>query len=179
MEFKDNLDYIEAYNDGHNVFYMPSELTNYHKSREIAMRAQDMYSRCGISREVLTSFADTMLELVNNEGKDRIRSEVAVLAANLKFRMSSPVDELCCLRMGAIACFIEGEDPEKVAESWTAQKMRMAEKNPDIYAFFLNTGIGFSPEYQELLRSLTAEEYFQTRKQMLSGMMPESIRVTS
>ncbi len=179
MNFKDNLEYIEAYNDGQNVFYMPAEFTSYHKSREVAMRAQDMYSRCGISREVLTSFADVLTDLVNKESKDVLRSEVAVLAANLKFRMSSPVDELCCIRMGAIACFVDGEDPTKVTESFTAMKLRIAQSNPDVYAFFLNTGIAFTPEYVELLRGLTAEEYLAMRNLTISAMMPASTRETS
>lgn len=161
-------------------FYMPSEVTGYHKGREMAMQVQDTYSRCGISREVLQSFIDTITEFANKTlNVDTLRTDLGVIAANLKYRMSHIVDEQCALRMGAMACFIEGEDPHKVVEAWTVKKLNLAQQHPDIYAFFLNMGVAFTPEYNNLLRFLEAQEYLKERQIMLDTLTLKPIHKTS
>jgi len=172
---KDNLEYIEAFRHNDIVFYMPLELTGYHKSRELAMQAQDQYSRCGISKEVLASFTAKMLELANKQNNtDTLKTDIGIIANNLNARMQSPMDELCAIRMGAIACFLEEEDPNKVSDAWTNKKLKLADQYPEIYAFFLDTGIGFTPEYANQWRTSQAEDYFQKRSLMLNGLMPQS-----
>lgn len=174
--FADNPEFIAAFTHKETgiIFYCPSETTTYHKSRELAMQAQEQYSRCGISKDVLKSFIENILDLCNKENNvARLRTDVGTYMNNLQARMKSPVDELCAIRMGAIACFIEGENPNEVKDSYTQQKLKLADRHPDIYAFFLNTGIAFTPEYNQVWRGLLAEDYFQTRKLMLSGLMPQ------
>lgn len=168
---KDKSDFIVAFEFNGIVFYEPNEITGYHKSRELAMQAQDQYSRCGISKEVLKSFADKLLEFANKQlNTDTLRTDIGLIANNLLARMKSPIDELCAIRMGAISCFLEDEDPNTVTEVCTMHKMRLADKHPDIYAFFLNRGIGFTPEYNNQWRTFQAQDYFQQRKLMLDGL---------
>lgn len=173
--FKDNPDFIVAFTHAPTgyIFYQPAEIIGYHKSRELAMQAQDQYSRCGINKETLAAFAGKLLEIANKQNNtDTLKTDIGIIANNLKARMASPVDELCAIRMGAIACFMDGENHEEVKDAWTRKKLALAEQYPDIYAFFLNTGIAFTPEYNQLWRGLQAEDYFQMRRSMLDGLTP-------
>ncbi len=167
MQFSEP-DYRIAFTNEIVRFWIPSETTSYHKGREMAMQACDTYSRCGISREVLSSFAETMIEFANKQlNVDTLRTDLGVIANNIKYRLNNIVDEQCALRMGAIACFIDGEDPNQVSEAWTQKKLAYAANNPDVHAFFLDMGIAFTPEYVNLLRGLTAEDYLKERAIML------------
>lgn len=159
--------YKQCYNDNGITLYMPDTLTSYHKSREIAMQAQERYSKGGISKEVLQAMATKAIELCNKGTLDNIRTDMAIIWGNIQARMADPVDELCAIRMGAIATFMENEDPDKVEMAWTNKKLRLAEQYPDLYAFFLNTGIAFTPEYSSLLRGLNVEDYLNNRAEML------------
>lgn len=173
FQFSNNPEYVLQYEHKPTgtKFYCPSQVTSYHKSRELAMQAQERFSRCGIDKDTLESFAKQLLEASNKVlAKDTFRSDVAVIANNLIARMKEPVDELCAVRMGAIACFIDGEDPNKVIYAWTEKKMQLALTHPDIYDFFLHMGIAFTPEYAQVLRTLEAEEYFLKRQEMLKGL---------
>jgi hypothetical protein len=171
--FKDNPEFVVAY-QGHDItLYMPAEITAYHKSRELAMQVQDAYSRCGISKETLTEFANKLVEFANKTlNQDTLRTDVGLIGNNLLARMKSPIDELCAIRMGAIACFEEGENPNEVKEIFTQHKMRLAERHADIYDFFFHTGIAFTQEYSSLWRGLQAQDYLQHRKMLLDTMTP-------
>lgn len=172
--FSDNPEFKEVFRLHDIVLYMPTQITDYHKSRELAMQAQDRYSRCGIDPNTLKAFATMMLNATNSQlTSSTFRSDMAVIGNNILARLREPVDELCAIRMGAIACFMDGEDPNRVHNAWTDKKIRLAEQNPQLYAFFLDTGIAFIPEYAQLLRTSGAEEYFQKRREMLSALIPQ------
>jgi len=173
MTYKDNPDFVAVYTHEPTgtIFYSPTEIYGYHKSREMAMQEQDTYSRCGISKEVLQSFTDTLLSHANKQlNSDTLRTDIGVIANNIKYRMTTIVDQQCAIRMGALACMVEGEPHDRVVDAWTQKKVRMANEHPDIYDFFLHLGIAFTPEYAAALRGLTAREYFQQRDQILSGL---------
>jgi len=178
MTYKDNPDFVAVYTHEPTgiTFYTPNEIFGYHKSRELAMQIQDTYSRCGISKEVLQSFTDTMLQHANKQlNADTLRTDIGVIANNIKYRMTTIVDQHCAIRMGALACLMDGEPHDKVIEAWTEKKIRIANEQPDVYDFFLHMGIAFTPEYAEALRGLTAREYFQQRDQVLNGLTAISI----
>lgn len=177
--FLNNPDYVECYNHEGIIFYQPTELYGYHKSREMAMQVQDRYSQCGITKELLGKFADTMLDFANKQNNtDTLKTDIGVLANNLKYRMSNQLDEMCALRMGALAVFMEGENPDEVKEFWTNQKLELARTNEKVYDFFLSTGIAFTPEYNNLYRTLQAKDYFSEREMSLRGLTPVSTPTT-
>lgn len=170
---KDNPRYKIAFTYQDVNLYMPVDITDYHKSREVAMAAQEKYSNAGVSKEVLQEIATKAIEICNKQlNLDTLRTDMGVLWNNLLARMKSPVDEYCAIRMGAIACFLEDENPDIVQEFWTRQKVDLAFKNPELYSFFLSMGIGFTPEYYNLSRTLNWEIYLQNRDQMLESLMP-------
>jgi hypothetical protein len=157
---------------GHK-FYIPNDTTAYHKSRELAMNGQDMFSRSGITPELLEQFAQLLLDEANAQNaKDKLRSNVAVIATNILLRLKDPIDEHCAIRMGAIALVHHDEDPDRCDRAWIKKKMDIAAQHPDIYSFFLHTGIAFTPEYSNLLRGLEAEDYLESRAQKLKNCQP-------
>ncbi len=170
---KQHPDYEVAFTCGEHVFYKPIDITSYHKSRELAMAAQDQFSRSGIDPDTLQAFAQQLLDEANNTAqKDRLRSNVSVIATNLLLRLRNPVDELCAIRMGAIAMIHADEYPDVCNYAWLKRKMDLAQQHPDVYAFFLQMGLAFTPEYGNLLRGLTAEEYLTNREQQLKLAVP-------
>jgi len=171
--------YKVAFQNDSITLYMPVDITSYHKSREVAMQAQERYSKAGISKEVLNDIATRALEMVNKTNAiDTLRTDMAVLWNNLLARMNDPVDELCAIRMGAVACFLDNEDPDKVEIAFTDRKIKLAFEHPDLYAFFLDTGISFTPTYSNLLRGLNVEDYLNNRREMLKGLTIQSIPKT-
>lgn len=182
LEFKDNPKFALAYHSkaGNVSFYIPSSVTDYHKSREMAMAAQDSYSRCGISRDVLQSFTDKMLEIANKQlNMDTVRTDIGVIANNLRFRMSEIVDEQCTLRMAALSLFIDGENPDEVSEAWTLRKLKYAAEFPDIRSFFLGMGVALTPQYNSLCRGLEIEEYLRQRQMAIDGLTLQDTPVSS
>lgn len=179
MTFLNNPDYVECYNHDGIIFYQPTELYGYHKSREMAMQVQDRYSQCGITKEMLTKFADLMLEFANKQNNtETLKTDIGLIANNLKYRMTNVVDEQCALRMGALSLFVEGENPDEVKEFWTAKKLQLANDNEKVYDFFLHMGIAFTPEYNSLWRTLQTKDYFSERQMTLHGLMPSNTLTT-
>lgn len=169
----DNPDYTPVYTSETVgiTFYIPADTSNYHKSREMAMQAQEAYNRCGISREVLQSMTAKMLEIANNQlDKDTVRTDIGILANNLNYRMTKIADEACIMQMAAIGLLCEREDPNALTDGWTKHKLRLAEQHPDIRDFFLQMGVAFSPEYATALRGLAVEEYLTERQLVLNGL---------
>lgn len=168
----DNADYKLVLSHAGHDFFMPTDTTTYSKWRELAMSGQDAFSRAGISEDVLKQFAQQLLDKCNKQPNDTtLRSDTAVIATNILLRLREPVDELCAVRMGAIACIHADEDPVQCTRSWIAKKMELAKEHPAIFDFFLHMGIGFTPLYGSLLRGLTAEEYLTNRNEQLSKVV--------
>lgn len=172
---KDNPEYTEAYhNERTGVrLYTPAQAGSYHMSRLIAAQAQDLYASVGTSKQVLEGIVQKALDLCNEDTADgkRLRTDIGMLMNNLLYRMRYPVDEECGLRMGAILCFAEGEDPNRMSDAWTQKKLRMADEDPDLYTFFLSMGLRSCSSYAELLDTLT-DTMMAQRRQQIATMTP-------
>ncbi len=180
--------YKEAFHSKvHNIkFYIPEDAANgYHMSRYVAAGAQNIYSSGGATKQLLGAMMDKMLELCNDEKSTKLlRTDIATLANNIKYRLKYPVDEDCALRMGAIYCFAEGENPDATEDYWTAKKVAWAKgdatqnikPDPELYSFFLSLGIAATPAWKELSSTLTDTNYFKNRTDQLNALMPPSAR---
>lgn len=167
----------------HNIkLYMPQDAANgYHMSRYVAAGAQNIYAAGGATKELLNAMMDKMLELCNDEKNIKsLRTDVATLANNIKYRLRYPVDEDCALRMGAIYTFAEGENPDTTEDYWTVKKVAWAKGNavqnippdPELYSFFLSIGIVSTPAWKELSDTLTDSNYFKIRTHNLNALQP-------
>lgn len=167
----------------HDVrLYMPEDPANgYHMSRYVAAGAQNIYAAGGATKDLLGSMMDKMLELCNDEKNVKtLRTDVATLANNIKYRLRYPVDEDCALRMGAIYTLAEGEDAEQTEDFWTARKVAWAKgdaaqnipPDPELYAFFLSIGITSTPAWKEQSDILSDSNYFRTRTDNLNALQP-------
>lgn len=159
--------------------YAPASGIEYHTSRYLAASAQNIYSESGATKEVLESIMDSIIKLCNDEKQVKtLRTDVATLANNIKYRLRYPVDELCALRMGAIFCFIEGENPDVCADAYTRHKVELATGNfdkrispdPDLYSFFFRTGVTYTPAYAQLQDTLTDTDYLSKRMEALQAL---------
>ncbi|OSZ79128.1 hypothetical protein CAP35_13005 [Chitinophagaceae bacterium IBVUCB1] len=183
--FADNPAYKEVfYSTVHNIrLYMPQDVANgYHMSRYVAAGAQNIYAAGGATKELLAAMMDKMLELCNDEKSVKtLRTDIAMLANNIKYRLRYPVDEDCALRMGAIYTFAEGENPDTTEDYWTNKKLLLAKgdatqgilADPALYAFFLSIGVPYTPAWSEQLATLTDTNYFSQRKELLNALMPQ------
>ena len=180
MKFKDNPKYSEVFTlaiEGELPlkFYVPNDLSEgYHVSRFAAAQAQSIYSSAGATADVLNELMDKMIMLCNDTKKTQstIRTDIGILASQIKYRTKYPVDEDCCLRMSAIYCFLEGEDPDKVSNDYTNKKVRLAKDHPELYTFFLHMGIEFTPEYRKLSQDLKDMDYFRSREEAIRSLTP-------
>lgn len=184
--FADNPQYKEVfYSHVHQLrFYMPADIANgYHMSRYVAAGAQNIYAAGGATKELLNAMMDKMLELCNDEKSVKtLRTDIATLANNIKYRLRYPVDEDCALRMGAIYCFAEGENPDTVEDYWTNRKLLLAKgdatqgikPDPELYRFFLTIGVPYTPAWNEQSDILNDTNYFSQRREMLNALMPPS-----
>lgn len=185
INYADNPAYREVFHSTvHNVkLYMPQDAANgYHMSRYVAAGAQNIYAAGGATKELLGIMMDKMLELCNDEKSVKtLRTDIATLANNIKYRLRYPVDEDCALRMGAIYVFADGEDPDNTEDYWTSRKVAWAKgdasqniaPDPELYAFFLSIGITSTPAWKELSDTLTDSNYFKTRTDNLNGLQPQ------
>lgn len=168
MNFEGNILYKEVFRSDNIVLYAPVE--DYHISRYIAANAQNIYSSCGITRELLSSFLDEFIRQANDEKIKQLRTNIGVLANNLKYRLQYPVDEECAIRMGAIYTFMQGEDPNTVVNAFTEAKVNAARQDPALYAFFLNEGIKLTPSWTGFDSPLTDTEYLMKRQLELNRL---------
>lgn len=182
--YANNPKYREVFHSTiHNVrLYMPQDAANgYHMSRYVAAGAQNIYAAGGATKDLLAAMMDKMLELCNDEKSVKtLRTDIATLANNIKYRLRYPVDEDCALGMGAIYAFAEGEDPDATEDYWTARKVAWAKgdvaqnipPDPELYAFFLTIGITSTPAWKEQSGILTDSSYFKTRMDNLNTLHP-------
>lgn len=168
--FKDNPDYKQVFlSQVHGVpFYMPSDsatANGYHLSRYVAAGEQNIYSASGATKDYLDAITQQMLDIVNKQTADRVKSDIAVLVNNIRYRLKHPVDNECALRMGAIYTFMDGEDPNECKGLWIDKKVKMALEDADLYTFFLHMGVTFTPAWSEQLTLLeTMTEYLSKRE---------------
>lgn len=161
-------------------FYVPVENGNYHMSRYIAAGQQNIYSSLGATRDYLDGLTKKMLDLCNNENnKERLRSDIAVLANNLRYRLQYPVDEDCSIRMGAIYAIAQDEHADIHDNFQTQRKVDLAKgsnthnisPDPDLYAFFLSMGLEATESWTKYEPTTIGSEYFQKRVEALNGLM--------
>lgn len=150
-------------------YYSYANISNYHMSRYLAANAQNSYSACGITPEVMTAICDQQIQAVN----DKKLADVAILANNLKYRTKYPVDEHAILRMAMIYMFVDGEDPDKCENHWTEWKLKKILDEPEAYSFFLPIGLEFTPAYSEYLQEISPSSLNQ-RNIMLKTMLPST-----
>lgn len=169
----------------HNCkLYVPATDTDYHMSRYLAAGAQNIYSSSGATRDVLSAIADRVLSICNADKKqaDTWRSDISTLMNNVKYRLQYPIDEDCAIRMGAIYCFMEEENPDEMHDVYTRKKIAMAKgdpingipADPELYAFFLNLGVKSTQSWKEYETLLEDTDYFLNRQETLSSMTPQS-----
>lgn len=172
MNFKDNPEYVQVFHSDSITLYAPAETKDYHISRYIAGNAQNIYSSCGVNREMLLAFMDEIITKCNDKKETTVRTDVGILANNIKYRLKYPVDEDCAIRMAAIYTFMDGEDPDKVNNVFTEAKIKAAHADPELYSFFLTEGIKLTPNWKEYEQDLIDTEYFQKRKLQLKTLLP-------
>lgn len=176
MDFLNNPEYKVAHTcpDGTNIYIPVDMATGYHISRKIAAEAQNIYASGGADRKVLEGIMNEILDRVNSDKYrvDRVKSDVAVLANNILYRLKYPLDQDCAIRMGAIYTFLDGEDPKVVSTMWTEKKVELARKFPDTYTFFLTIGIELIPSYKESLTFLEDRDYFRKRTEIIRSLTP-------
>jgi len=174
MSLKDNPLFQVAIESKDVRLYVPAQDTDYHLSRYVAAGAQNIYSASGATKETITAITDKIIELCNSDQAIRTtRTDIAILANNLKYRLKYPVDEDCAIRMGAIYCFLEDEDPNTVHDVFTRRKIELAKKDPDLYAFFLNMGQQNTPAWTEYEQDLNDTEYLRGRQEGLNALQPQ------
>ena len=152
---------------------MPVDIANgYHIERWVAVSSQHRYSESGATKKVLEEIMDEMIRICEDDKIKTVRTNIAVLANNIKTRLKYPIDEDCAIRTGALLTFIENEDPNKVDEFFTNKKIQLAHSNPEAYTFFLTTGLEFTKSYREQSDILIDTDYFRNRRTMLAGLLP-------
>lgn len=145
----------------------------YHLSRYIAAGAQNIYSASGCTKEYLDAITNKMIEVCNGSNTTTAKTDLALLANNIRVRLKYPIDEDCAIRMGAIYAIMEGEDPDTCDANVVKVKMDMCLTDRDMYAFFLNMGYQSTPEWNGLLPDLEAmEDYLKTRNELLKATTP-------
>lgn len=163
--------------------YVPASDTDYHLSRYVAAGAQNIYSASGATKDLLSAMMDRMIEMCNDEKNIKtLRTDIGVLANNIKYRLAYPIDEDCALRMGATYCFLEDEDPDTVSDVFTRKKVLFAKgdpqqkikHDPDLYAFFLNLGQINTPSWKGLEQDLNDTDYLKSRTETLRSLTPQS-----
>lgn len=173
MIYKDNPEYKEVfYSEINDVrFYQPVNISNYHTNRYITAMEQNIYSSSGATKEYLEIITDEMLTIINKANTETIKTDLAVLVNNIKFRLKSPIDQDAAVRMGAIYALMDNEDESKVHPHITAKKMEYADKDPELYAFFLSTGVVYTASWTEYLEHLEmTPDYFSNRAETLRSL---------
>lgn len=169
--YENNPGFQEIYRKDETVLYAPVQTASYHMSRYVAAGEQNIYSASGATKEYLDKLTGQMLDIVNTGSKDRIISDIAVLCNNLRYRMKYPVDADCAIRMAAIYAILPDEPADKCELVYINRKLELAQKDPDLYSFFLSMGVASTPSWKESLMDLEPmNEYLKNRAAVLQGL---------
>lgn len=176
MTFENNPAYRVAFEKNGVKAYAPANVSDFHTSRYVELNNHMIYAGAGATKDVIGSIVNAILERVDSDKPvATFRSDIAVLCNNLKYRLSTPVDEKASLRMGSVLCFLEGEDPNTCLGSWLDKKMELAANDPDWYSFFLTMGIEQQKVFNPLLSDISiTEDYFKNRREMLRTLWPSN-----
>lgn len=158
--------------------YIPTDITQYHMSRYVQFQHQLIFAAAGATPEVFGRIADEIINRCNLTVKLENRiTDIGVLANEIKYRLSYPVDEHCAIRIGAILSFIEwdesSEDPDKYDIFYTKKKEELAMNDPAAYSFFLTWGVSNIPKYREQFDTSISLDYFRKRNEALQSLTPQ------
>lgn len=174
-KIKDNPAYKLEASFGDVNIYLPVDITNYHMSRYVQLQHQLIFANGGATSEELERIASEILKRCNMTTKmDNRVTDIGVLANQILYRIKHPVDEHCAIRIGAVLCFMEGEDPEKYDIFWTKKKEELAHSNPEAYAFFLSWGVANIEKYRTHFDTSISLDYFSKRREALMSLTPQS-----
>lgn len=179
MKLKGNVK-MELAIERHGVrYYVNKNVEDYHLLRKLEAERHLIYATSGATKDLIQAICKEIINRANQDGFRTARTDIAILANNLLYRTQKPVDEHCALRMGAILTYMaftseDGseieEDPETSGADWLDIKERRAMEDPELYNFFILTGINVIPEYRKLADSSNLTEYFRTRRNELAGL---------
>jgi hypothetical protein len=160
--------------NGINI-YIPADISNYHMSRYVQLQHQLIYANAGTTSEELERIAGEILQRCNMTHKlDNRITDIGVLANQILYRIKHPVDEHCAIRVGAVLCFMEDENPDKYDIFYTRKKEELAMSNPDAYAFFLSWGVSNIEKYRTHFDTSISLDYFSRRREVLMSLTPHS-----
>lgn len=178
---KNNPDFKEVFTIDKYSFYAPTQVTRYHKSRELEANNQIIFASSGATKDVLLAHLNEIINICNAPTAiATTRTDIAAICNALIYRTSKPVDEKCAIRLGALLTFLEYEEdgvlqsepPNEVKPYWLDKKMQLALQYPDLYTFFLSMGIVHIPQYNELSDTLNNVDYFITRREGIQSLLP-------
>lgn len=178
---------LENQFDIYKIYTPINTADGYHTSRYVEAINQQIYSNAGATKETIQTIANEIILRANKQlDIETFRTDVALLAQNLLYRTSYPVDQHCAIRLGCILTFMEyehegkmiTENPDKVEIFWQQKKETLAMNNPNAYAFFLQLGIANTPTYSSQSDILTDTDYFSKRDQTLNSLNPQLSSMT-
>lgn len=179
-----NPAYIKVFSYDRYSFYLDSADQELHASRYVEALRWNDYANAGITDTLLDQLMDEVLLRCNTTMEAKtFKTDIAAIALNVKYRLKYPVDQHCAIRMGCILTYMEyehegkviAEDPTKASTFWLEKKMSLALEVPEVYDFFINTGINALPKYKELWPSLAPTSYFVNRDQMINSLSPQPL----
>lgn|SRR5690606_3489487 len=175
MKYADNPDYEPIFTafkgtEDEVIFYAPKDkLNGYHLSRKIAFETTDAYSRAGISAEALAQLVKKGKEVIfgNNVQYSKKLDAANAILDEIQYRLTYPKDEEIALKKASYFLLIDGEDPNRISDTFTKKKLEIAYDCPDTYAFFLAI-CEQSQSYSNLSpESLLDEDYLRTRAEII------------
>lgn len=175
LNLASNPAYRCAFELGDIRLYVPVDTTQYHVERYVHAQNQQIYSESGCTKDYLKKIVEDMVRVVEDKTNTEVRTTIGTLCNNIRLRLAYPVDEDCAIRMGAILCFMEDENPDKVQEWWTDKKVQFAKSSPEAYSFFLTLGVVNTPSYSNHFDTSTDTDYFRKRKQLLEGLTLQTL----
>lgn len=162
--------------------YIPINVTDYHKSREVEASVQNTWSSAGMTPEYLESLCQEGLKMFEDDPKnENLRANGMAILNQLIYRTKYPVDGLCAVRMGAILTFIEWEEngniisePEIITYPWIKKKIELAHdpNNWDLYNFFFQLGMSNTEAYFDHLEVLKDPAYLEMREEIIQSFYP-------
>lgn len=170
----DTSKYSVVYDNGIKL-YAPVDPSGYHVSRFIEIQNQRIYAKMGCTSETLGAAIDQILEYCNSDKPvTSFRTDVGVLCNQIKYRMQFPLDHDLSIRLGALLCFMEDENPDEAKSVWLDKKLHMASENPELYSFFLLMGVSQYKGLIELPDISSIEEYLRQRQEAIQSLKPLS-----
>lgn len=109
LQNQPNLYKLEGTFDKYRIYTPTNIAEGYHLSRKVQADHQVIYSNAGATEEQLNVAMDAILQYCNDSGK-LDRTNIAVIANDIKYRLKYPVDEHCAIRMGCILSFVEWDE---------------------------------------------------------------------